>query len=87
MELTFRHLQQIEVLARHGNFAKAAQNLDISQPALSRSISTLEGQLGVRLFDRSKREVVATVFGEHILKRGGPVLQDMVLMERDLRLL
>ena len=87
MDISFRHLQQIQTLAKRGNFAKAAQDLNISQPALSRSLATLEQQLGVKLFDRSKREVVATVFGEHLLERGKPVLQEMQLLERDLHLL
>ncbi len=87
MKITFRHLCQIEALAKHSSFAKAAQELNISQPALSRSISSLEGQLEVQLFDRSKREVVPTMFGKHILERGKPVLQEMALMERDLDLL
>jgi DNA-binding transcriptional LysR family regulator len=84
MNITLRHLQQIETIARQGNFARSARELNISQPALSRSIAHLENQLGLKLFDRSKREVVPTVFGEHILERGKPVLQDMYMMERDL---
>ncbi len=87
MEITVRHLQQIRALNSQRSFALAAQELNISQPALSRSISQLENRLGVQLFDRSKREVVATVFGEHILQRGEPVLRDMQMMERDLSLL
>lgn len=87
MDITFRHLQQIKILAKRGNFAKAAQDLNISQPALSRSISSLEKQLGIQLFDRSNRAVVCTVFGKHILERGKPVIQDMEMMERDLNLL
>jgi len=59
----------------------------MSQPALSRSIAQLEDRLGVKLFDRSKREVVPTIFGEHLLQRGKPVLQDIQMMERDLNLL
>ena len=87
MNISLRHLQQIVALAGKRSFAKAAQQLNISQPALSRSIALLEEQLGVKLFDRSKREVVPTVFGKHVLERGKPVLQDMQRMERDLNLL
>lgn len=87
MNISLRHLQQIVALAGKRSFAKAAQQLNISQPALSRSIALLEDQLGVKLFDRSKREVVPTVFGKHILQRGKPVLQDMQMLERDLNLL
>jgi len=84
MNITLRHLQQIETIARQGSFARSARELNISQPALSRSISHLEDRLGLKLFDRSKQEIVPTVFGELILERGKPVLQDMYMMERDL---
>lgn len=87
MNLTLRHLHQIKILAKQRSFARAALELNISQPALSRSISNLEVQLGVQLFDRSQREIVPTLFGKHILERGKPVLQEMTLIERDLDLL
>jgi DNA-binding transcriptional LysR family regulator len=87
MKLTFRHIHQITELAKQASFAKAALELHISQPALSRSISTLEEQLGVQLFDRSKKKVIPTLFGKHILERGKPILQEMTLVERDLDLL
>jgi len=87
MVITIHHLQQVEAIARRGSFSKAAQESNLSQPALSRSIARLEEQLGVKLFDRSRREVVPTIFGEHILQSGKPVLQDMQMMERDLNLL
>lgn len=87
MDISLRHLHQIKALARQGNFAKAARDLNISQPALSRSIALLEDRLGVKLFDRSKRGVMPTVFGEHILQRGTPVLRDVQMMERDSYLL
>jgi len=87
MITNIHHLQQIEAIARRGSFSKAAQECNLSQPALSRSIAHLEEQLGVKLFDRSRREVVPTIFGEHLLQRGKPVLQDIQMMERDLNLL
>jgi DNA-binding transcriptional LysR family regulator len=51
------------------NFGKAAERLGIAQPALSRSIRHLEGQLGYPLFERSTRRVALTPAGE-ILHRG-----------------
>ena len=87
MITNIHHLQQVEAIARRGSFSKAAQECNLSQPALSRSIAQLEDRLGVKLFDRSKREVVPTIFGEHLLQRGKPVLQDIQKMERDLNLL
>ena len=52
----------IEV-AQHLNFAKAAQNLHLSQPTVSKQIQSLENELGVRLFERSTRSVSLTYAG------------------------
>jgi DNA-binding transcriptional LysR family regulator len=87
MITTVYHLQQVEAIARRGSFSKAALECNLSQPALSRSIAQLEKRLGVKLFDRSRREVVPTIFGEHLLQKGKPILQDIQMMERDLNLL
>ena len=59
-----RRLRHALALAEYRNFARAADALHITQPALSRSIQSLEDGLGVRLFDRSPRDVQPTAFGE-----------------------
>lgn len=87
MILTYRHLEQIQALARYKSFAKASRSLHLSQPALSRSISTLEDQLEVKLFDRHHNNVAPTLFGNYILDKGVLLLQEMKLLHRDLRLL
>ncbi len=87
MILSLRHLQLIKAIDNTQNFARAAQKLNISQPALSRAVATLEEQLGCKLFDRSRKGVTATVFGEFLIERGGPILQDVGIVERDLNLL
>ena len=83
MILDIREIQHVTAIGRFRNFARAAESLDISQPALSKSIRTIEESLGVRLFDRSRKGVSPTAFGEIILSASGPLLRgvDEVLAE------
>jgi DNA-binding transcriptional LysR family regulator len=59
-------------VAREGNFTRAAAKLGVSQPALSRTISSLEARLGLRLLARSTRSVAATEAGERLIRTVGP---------------
>jgi DNA-binding transcriptional LysR family regulator len=87
MKFDLRHLQQIEALHRHRNFARAAKELNISQPGLSQSIRLLENQLGYKLFDRNAREVSPTAFGRRALELGRSILRDSEHLERELKML
>jgi DNA-binding transcriptional LysR family regulator len=59
-------------VARARNFTRAAAQLGVSQPALSRTIRGLEARLGVRLLTRSTRAVAPTEAGERLLQTVGP---------------
>jgi DNA-binding transcriptional LysR family regulator len=61
--LDLRKIKHMLALAEHGSFCKAAEATNITQPALSRSIQSLEDALGVRLFDRSSRQIQLTPVG------------------------
>ncbi len=63
-----RLLKNALSLAEHGNFARAAKALNISQPSLSRSIQALEATLGEKLFNRSHKGITTTYAGEIMLK-------------------
>jgi LysR family hca operon transcriptional activator len=62
MEL--RHLRYFAAVAAHGSFNRAADNLHLTQPALSRQVKDLEEELGVPLFVRGKNAVTLTEAGE-----------------------
>lgn len=73
------HLMVFEVAARHESFTAAASELNVTQPAISRSVRELESALEVRLFSRSARSVELTEAGEilfHAVSTGfGRILQ------------
>jgi DNA-binding transcriptional LysR family regulator len=74
MEL--RHFRYFLAVADAGNVSRAAQRLNITQPALSRQIQDLEGELACRLFDRIGRRIILTRDGEEILERTRRLLAD-----------
>lgn len=62
------------VVARHLNFARAAQELAVTPTAMSKTIKQLEAQLGVRLFNRTTRSVALTEQGAQLLGALAPAL-------------
>lgn len=73
-------LQAFEAAARHGNFTKAASELNLTQSAISRQIRALEEQLGVVLFERVRKRVHLSVTGRQIL----PDVQRLLTQLEDL---
>lgn len=72
-----RHLRAFAAIVDAGGFARAAERLHLSQPALSRQIHALEAELGVPLFDRLGRRVQLTSEGEDLLRLGRKLLADV----------
>jgi len=81
-----RRLRHALALAEHRNFARAAAALHITQPALSRSIQSLEDGMGVRLFDRSPRDIEPTAFGELVLRHARGLELSARDLDRELQL-
>ena len=69
-----RHLEYFVAVAAELNFSRAAKRIHVVQSALSASVSRLEKELGVELFDRSKRQITLTAAGEVFLEHAREVL-------------
>ncbi len=82
--LQLRSLNHLVALAHRLSFARAAEDLGISQSALSRSIQALEAQLGMRLFDRDRAGVTLTPQGRMAVERAAVLLADARDLERQL---
>jgi DNA-binding transcriptional LysR family regulator len=77
MDVENRSLRYAVTLAQYGNFARAAKALDLSQPALSRAIQSLEATIGARLFDRHAKGVRTTAIGDAFVTRARSILGEV----------
>ena len=68
--LKLRDLRVLSSVAEKGSMAKAASQLNMTQPAVSQAIADLEAAIEVRLLDRSPHGVSLTPYGETMLKHG-----------------
>lgn len=70
-----RTLQTFECAARHGNFTRAAEELHLTQSAVSRQVRELEEQLGTVLFERVRTRVVLTGAGQRLLEQARRLME------------
>ena len=82
MELN--QLEYFVALAHIKNFTKAAKSLNVSQPALSRSISRLEKDLNIPLFIRDSLKVNLTQYGQTFLTYAERILQELETARQDI---
>jgi len=85
MAISSRQLEYFRAVARELHFTRAAEALQIAQPALSQQIRKLERQLGVTLFERDNRRVELTEAGAALLAHAERVLSDLNAVEEEMR--
>jgi DNA-binding transcriptional LysR family regulator len=85
MKIDLRQLRHVLALDQFRNFARAAEAVGLTQPALSRSIQVLEKSIGAKLFDRDRTRVEPTLIGERLIVRAQPLLSQARDIEHDLR--
>lgn len=68
--MDFRQLRNLVFVARHGSFGIAAEKLNVTQPALSKSVRALEQNIGARLLDRGPWGVKPTAYGARLIEYG-----------------
>lgn len=74
MRPTLRQLEYLTAVGETLHFGRAAERTHVSQPGLSAQIAQLEQTLGVRLFERSRRRVLATEAGLEAVRRAREIL-------------
>jgi DNA-binding transcriptional LysR family regulator len=78
-------LRTFIAVAETGSFSIAGEQLHLTQPAISKRVSTLEDQLQARLFDRIGRTVTLTESGAKLLARANPIIQEIEDTEQAIR--
>ncbi len=85
MDLEAKPLQYFAAVARERSFSRAAQSLNVSQPALSAQVRELERRLGFSLFARTSRKVELTHEGRLFLREAQQMIAETARMRRAVR--
>ncbi|HIE4799464.1 TPA: LysR family transcriptional regulator [Serratia marcescens] len=77
MNYSLKQLRVFVAIARHGSFSRAGEAIGLTQSAVSHSVKELETEVGVRLLDRTTREVVLTDAGLRLANRVERLLDEL----------
>ncbi|MGP1206899.1 LysR family transcriptional regulator [Serratia sp. CY47279] len=85
MNYSLKQLRVFVAIARHGSFSRAGEAIGLTQSAVSHSVKELEAEVGVRLLDRTTREVVLTDAGLRLANRVERLLDELQSTLLDVR--
>ena len=83
--VTLRQLRVFQAVAQERNFSRAGDTIGLTQPAVSRAMVELESQLGLKLLDRTTREVALTEAGASLAARLDRLLDELDQTLQDVR--
>ena len=79
--MTLQQLQYILALDAERNFVRAAEKCFVTQPSLTMQVQKLEDDLGVKIFDRSKKPLIPTPLGEKLVAQARTILKESSRMK------
>jgi DNA-binding transcriptional LysR family regulator len=82
--LTIRHLRMVVAIVEEGNLVRAAKRLNMTQSAVTKALQEVEGLTKARLFDRTNRGVVPTLFGDTLAEHARLVITQLAHAEEHL---
>ncbi len=82
--LTMRHLRMVVAIVEEGNLVRAAKRLNMTQSAVTKALQEVEALTRARLFDRTNRGVVPTLFGDTLAEHARLVLAQLMHAEEHL---
>ncbi|MCA0921729.1 LysR family transcriptional regulator [Pseudooceanicola nanhaiensis] len=85
MHIEFRHLRTIKAIHEAGGLARAAEQLHITQSALSHQIKGLEDQAGVELFARRSKPLKLSAAGQRLLRLAERILPEIEALEEEFK--
>lgn len=80
-------IRYLQAIVRCGSFTEAAAECNVSQSAISQQIVSLENELGIRIFDRSKRRIRLTPSGEYFYRKSLVIVEEYDRLVRETRLM
>jgi LysR family transcriptional regulator, regulator for metE and metH len=86
IDIEIKHLRMIQMIARTMNLTKAAENLFISQPALSQQLINIEDRIGANLFFRNGKNMILTKVGKKLLDSAHIILEEIERATREVAL-
>jgi DNA-binding transcriptional LysR family regulator len=85
MNVGLRQLRAFLAVAKYGSFSRAAEEVAVSQSAVSFAVQQLENELGLRLLDRTTRQVRMTAVGETLAASGARLLGELDALLKELK--